>query len=321
MKQEHLKRVRRLLKIAIEVRSMPYQIPSRLWNGLGISKSQFYKDKKALEELGFEFSYDHKKGAFHVNKDPYLPVEDLTLSERLALVMAFRQLSAAGDYILTFEGFNAAKKLAAELPSPFKESLFQDIVLNEGFGCAYEIMEKLRKAVKDRQRIILSYQIPENDAPVPHEVEPYSLFFKRRSLYLDGYSWTEKGIRMYRLNRIKKVQFTPYGFDKVREDYDFGARHKNAFSVFAGDKTEHVVIRFDRKIRPYIEESLWHHSQNIIKEDEGSVLFEADVAYPREMMWWAFRWGAGAEILEPDWLRKEAEQTLREMCRLYGISS
>jgi len=36
-------------------------------------------------------------------------------------------------------------------------------------------------------------------------------------------------------------------------------------------------------------------------------------------MWWAFRWGAGAEILEPDWLRKEAEQTLREMCRLYGI--
>jgi len=38
----------------------------------------------------------------------------LSLSERLFLMMAVRQLSASGDYILTYEGLNAARKLAGD---------------------------------------------------------------------------------------------------------------------------------------------------------------------------------------------------------------
>ncbi|WP_207687176.1 WYL domain-containing protein [Desulfonema limicola] len=81
---------------------------------------------------------------------------------------------------MTFDGFYAAKKLAAELPEPLRQSLFDDIVLKKGFGCEREIMEKLQKAVNGNQRVIITYQKPEQETPETHELDPYHLFFRKR---------------------------------------------------------------------------------------------------------------------------------------------
>ncbi len=181
-------------------------------------------------------------------------------------------------------------------------------------------MERLQTAIGESRRMVLDYLRPESGKSTPEELDPYYLFFKRRALYVEGYSWTEKGIRMYRVNRIKAVGFTPMHCP-VREDYDFARRHKNAFSVFPGEETEKVAVRFGPRARPYIEESLWHHSQVISKEKDGAIRFEVDVAEPREVMWWAFQWGAEAEILEPGWLREEAKKGIQKMSGRYDVSS
>jgi len=305
------------MKIIQEVKTEPRQTVPQMIQMLGISRSQYYKDKDILKNMGFDFTYSRSEKRFILIRDYYPPIEGLSLSERLSLIMAFRQLSATGEYLLTFDGLNAAKKLAAELPEPLRDSLFDDIVLKEGFGCNQEIMERLQHAVTNRQRVILTYQRPGHDEPELHELEPYHIFFRRRALYAEGYSWTEKMICMYRLNRITKVEYTPYGFKEIRDNYNFGTRHRNAFSAFPGDTTEHVKIRFNRRIGEYIRETLWHHSQKITPAGDGGILFEVDVAYPREVMWWAFQWGAGAEVLEPLWLREEAKETIRKMSGNY----
>ncbi len=307
----------RIIRIITEIKSMPRQNAGKLSRELGISRSQFYKDKAALAELGFEFEYSHSRGRFVITRDILL-TEDLTLSERLSLIMAFRQLSAAGDHILTYKGLSAARKLAAGLPEPLRESLFDDIVLKEGFGCSGEVMNMLQQAVTESRRVLLTYRKPDLSGPEIHDLDPYHLFFRRRALYVEGYSYTEKGIRMYRLNRIDNVEFTRYLFT-VPKEYDFGRRHRNAFSAFPGETTERVAVRFDRRTRPYIEESLWHHSQQIAEEPEGGgIIFTVEIAYPREVMWWSLFWGTGAEIIEPDWLREEAKQEVEKMGERYG---
>lgn len=48
--------------------------------------------------------------------------------------------------------------------------------------------------------------------------------------------------------------------------------------------TEKVAVRFSPKVRPYIEKSLWHHSQIISKENDGAIRFEVDAAEPREVI-------------------------------------
>ncbi|MBF0510170.1 MAG: WYL domain-containing protein [Deltaproteobacteria bacterium] len=313
------KRAIRLLKIIQEIKTAPYQTVSQLVISLGISRAQFYKDKAELISLGFEFSYDRSKGRFIITQDPYLPVAGLNLSERLSLLMAVRQLSAAGDYLLTYEGVNAARKLAADLPGPLRESalaLFDDLVLKEGFGCSLETMEALQQAVTENRRVMFTYQRPDLKPPTQEELDPYHLFFQRRALYVEGFSWTHKSIRMYRLNRIQHVRLTGLRFTR-RTDYSFGRRHRNAFSVFSGETTQRVSIRFSRRVRAYIQEALWHHSQTVREDVDGCIIFEVDVAEPREVMWWAFQWGAAAEILSPDWLREEAKQVTAEMANRY----
>jgi len=311
----------RSLKIIQEIKTVPYQTVNQLLQMLCVSRAQFYKDKNDLSTLGFEFSYDRSKKRFVVTRDVYLPVEGLSLSERLFLMMAVRQLSASGDYILTYEGLNAARKLAVDLPQPIRDqalTLFDDVVLKEGFGCSRDVLEKIQRAVTESRRVIISYQPPDKEAPLSYELEPYHIFFRRRALYVEGYSWTDRDIRMFRLNRIKSVQFTAMQFT-VNSAYRFSTRHQNAFSVFPGESTTHASVRFSKKARSYITESLWHHSQKITEYPDNTILFEVDVAEPREVLWWALGWGADAEILEPAWLREEAIQTIRNMLTRYQI--
>ena len=284
---------------------------------MGISKAQFYKDKKVLAELGFVFEYNRNFQRWTVTHDPTLPIENLTLTEQLCLVFSLKQFSAIGDYVVAFEALNAARKLAAGLPVPLRENLFEDFILKEGFGCPPGILDRLQAALNDRKRVIISYQSPGQKMLSRHEVEPYSLFFRRRALYVEGYSWTKREFRMFRLNRVQKVIFTAYGFTQAREGYDFGKRHGNAFSAFPGETTEHVVVRFSERISDFIEETLWHHSQAITENPDGGIRFEVDVAEPREVMWWAFFWGSDAEIVEPGWLREEAKVEIAKMNKRY----
>jgi len=315
-----LKKSHRLIRLISNIKSVPYQTVEQLVAAHGISRAQFYKDKAALAGLGFEFFWDRHRHRFVITRDAYFPVENLSLSERLSLLMAVRRLSATGDYLLSFEALNAARKLTADLPEPAREiavSLFDDLVLRKGFGCQKEVIDKLNMAICEKRRVIFTYQKPSAALPEREELDPYRLFFQDRSLYVEGYASLQRNIRTFRLNRIQDIAFTPINFT-VQDDYNFGDRYRNAFSVYGGEATEKVVVRFAANIRPYIEETLWHHSQVITRENEGAIRFEVQVAEPREVMWWAFRWGAGAEILEPAWLREEAKAEVEKMVGRYG---
>ena len=66
-------RVSRLIRMASEIKTNPQQDPPALIKALGISKPQFYKDKAALEKLGFSFRFDRGQKRFLIDRDPYIP--------------------------------------------------------------------------------------------------------------------------------------------------------------------------------------------------------------------------------------------------------
>src|SRR5712692_10519428 len=98
MERNH-SRIGRLIRMVSEIKTDPQQLPAILIKSLGVSNPQFYKDKEALEKQGFSFRFDRSQKRFVIERDPYIPVHDLTLTETFALVMAVRQLSATGDFI------------------------------------------------------------------------------------------------------------------------------------------------------------------------------------------------------------------------------
>lgn len=313
-------KIPRLLQLASAVKTDPQQTPEELWRFLGVKKAQYHRDKKALEEIGFVFKYDRKHRRFVIQNDPFLPVYNLTLTETFALTMAVRQLSAAGDYILTYDALNAINKIVASAKGIPRELLTENLreaVLREGFGCQPHILQELHKALGEQRRVHILYARPTDEQPQLHTVDPYQIYFKRRALYLDAYCPEIDAYRVFRVNRIHNVQ--PTGMIMPRRvDYNFAQRHRHSFSVFVGDSVQRVRVRFNKERAPYIREACWHRSQQLTEQSDGSLLFEVEVNEPREVGWWVLQWGADAEVLEPESLRQELRETAERLARLYA---
>ena len=309
----------RLLGLIMEIKSQPRQTVPMILARCGISKSQFYEDKKQLQELGFSFHYDRGGKRFVVDSDRFFPVEDLTLGERLILLQVIRKLADLGDYGVSYHAFQVARKLITSLEGPFREAanaLFDNWVLREGFGCSPHLLAQLQQAWTENRRIVMDYRKPHAARIQQYEFDPYLIFFEKRALYVEGYSVAGKGFRRFRISRIEKVRLTGMYFT-VREEYDFARRSRNTFTAFAGEAAQKVVVRFSGRVRPYIEEACHHGSQTVEALAGGDILYTVEVAEPREVLWWALSWGAGAEILEPDWLRREAGEEVKRMYDLY----
>jgi proteasome accessory factor B len=60
-----------------------------------------------------------------------------------------------------------------------------------------------------------------------------------------------------------------------------------------------VKIRFLRTVAGYIRERVWHESQQLSEQPDGSLVFTATVAGVEEISHWVLRWGAGAQVLAP----------------------
>jgi predicted DNA-binding transcriptional regulator YafY len=316
-----LARVPRLIRLITEIKANPRQTPEQLCQALAISRARFFEDKKLLEEtLGFTFHFSRAKGSYEILNDPFLPIVNLTLSEAFALVLAVRQLSASGDYILTYEAVEGIRKIVASAQPALRDflrNILDEIVLRQGFGCDATILEALRRACAEHHHVVIAYHHYEQDSIWPHDIDPYQLFFKRRALYLDAYDKAARAFRVFRVNRIKRVEFTGLRGMMV-SDYSFAARFHDTFSAFVGEGATTVKVRFTKRIAPYIQESLWHGSQQITPLPDGGILYEVRVGYPKEVAWWAMSWGSEAEVLEPPELRAYVAEEVRKLVRLYG---
>ena len=121
--------------------------------------------------------------------------------------------------------------------------------------------------------MIIAYHHYDQDTIGRHTIDPYQLFFKRRALYLDAYDKGAGDLRVFRVNRIKQVE--PTGISGVMvTDYSFATRFQDTFSAFVGEGVTTVKVRFTKRIAPYIQESLWHWSQQLTALPEGGILYE-----------------------------------------------
>jgi predicted DNA-binding transcriptional regulator YafY len=316
-----LARLPRLIRLITEMKTNPRQTPERLYRTLGISRSRYFQDKTLLERaFGFKVQFNRANHSYEILEDPYLPIVDLKLSEAFALILAVRQLSASGDYILTYEAIEGIKKIVASAQPElrgFLQNVLDETVLRDGFGCDAAILESLRQACAEHHHVVIIYEHYDQDTLWRHEIDPYRLFFKRRALYLDAYDKGTRALRVFRVNRIKKLEFTGLRGVMVT-DYSFAKRFQDSFSTFVGEGTITVKVRFTKRIAPYIRESLWHWSQQLTALPDGGLLYEVHVSYPKEVAWWAMSWGSEAEVLEPPELREYVTDEVRKLVAVYG---
>lgn len=147
-------------------------------------------------------------------------------------------------------------------------------------------------------------------------VEPYGVFFARRSWYLVGRKRPAGAMRLYKLARIKRLEATSQTFEMPR-GWTIDRYLENAWEIITRDApTAKVVIDLSKDVAGNMLETQWHPSQQVTMRPDGSARFTARVAGFEEIVWWILSIGSNARVVEPKELRDRVHDEIRRMHRM-----
>jgi len=151
----------------------------------------------------------------------------------------------------------------------------------------------------------------------PYLIEPSGLGY---ATYVIGHNVDMNTLRTYKLERIQHAKI------HSGEKFDIPANFpgidilKNAWSIFHGDETISVALRFHPDVVQRVRETNWHPSMQLI-EDNRYLVMTLQVADTTDLKPWIRGWGANCEVLEPIELREEMEGEAHALAKLYGMET
>lgn len=284
-----------------------------------------YRDLEALQIAGFPI-YNHKKEGKKLwslidTFKTQIPIP-LNMTELLALYFSRNMLSVLKNTIFYDSLASLFQKVKTTLPpdyihylEQFEQSLIAGQKPYKQYGDYQKIINAVNRAISDRCCIEINYYTMSRNQETKRSVAPYKMWFLDGAFYMIGFCQLRKEIRLFALDRIKTFRLTDESFE-VSESFSVEDFMKSSFGVFHGD-TEKVKVRFDADTAGYIKEKMWHATQKIHDQGDGSIIFEVDVAGTDEIKFWIMQWGASATVIEPETLRQKVRSEAKAMVQGY----
>ncbi len=171
-----------------------------------------------------------------------------------------------------------------------------------------QLLAELRKALLYQYRCRLTYTPPHRKA-ADYLFDPYTLLFFNNSLYLGGYAHNRKALRLFLVDRVDRVELLTERFE-VPEEYRADDLTGSAFGLIEG-KTFELKVRFALEVAHLVRERLWHPSQKIEEQEDGSLILSLQVSGEKEILSWLYSYLPHVQVLEPPGLKQLFTEGLR----------
>lgn len=285
-----------------------------------------YRDLEALQTAGFPI-YTENIGGRNVwtvlNKMQHQLPLPLTFTELMALYFSLDMMKILHDTVFYDSLDSLFQKIRAMLPSEslsFLQNVQQTLYVTQRQYKKYskyrQTLSGLNSAALQKKSVVIDYFSMSGKEKTARSVDPYRIWYFNGTFYLVGYCHLRQEIRIFAVDRIKKLQVTEKSFT-VPEDFDIEELMSGSLGAFHG-APQRVRIVFDRDVAGYVGEKVWHESQTLLPQDDGSLVFEANVAVNPDLKSWILSWGAKARVLEPDSLRQEMAEETAALARQYA---
>ncbi|MFX0196318.1 MAG: helix-turn-helix transcriptional regulator [Candidatus Hodarchaeota archaeon] len=287
-----------------------------------------YRDMDALQAAGFPIYSENVNGTVrymlmeHFRKRfPY----PFTMTELMSLYLSADMLKVLEGTVFYESIDSLLKKVRANLPREtrqymdrFKTSFRMDLWPGKDFRKLREKIEKLNDACINHRTVQMRYYALHRDEETVRKVDPYKLWFMDGSIYLIGYCHNRNEFRTFLLDRINDLEVTDHRF-VPRDDFSFEDYIGDTFKVFREEELVEVVVEFDKSIRQLIKEKIWHPSQEIRDNSDGSIRVTFRVAGITEIKHWLLGFGAKVKVLEPANLREEISNEAKALLDQYKV--
>jgi len=298
---------------------------AQLADELDCNARTVYRDLEALQAAGFPLYTDWVDGknlwSLLDTLKHHIPIP-FTLTELLAIYFSRDMLKFLQNTIFHESLESLFEKIKTTIPPESKKYLdtvqqtFQ-VTLKQfkEYGKYREILNTIKDAALNRKTVEMVYFTMGRKKKVRRRVDPYRILFFNGTFYVIGYCHLRKDVRTFALERIKMLTTTDESFS-VPEDFRLEDYMGSGFGVIGG-RPEKIKIWFSPDIAGYIKEKTWHESQVIDQQQDGSIIFEADIAITEELLSWIMSWGAKAEVLEPKSLQDQIHTEALAMLKAY----
>ena len=284
-----------------------------------------YRDLEALQVAGFPIYTDRMEGrnlwSLLDTVRHEIPIP-FSLTELMALYFSRDMLKVFKDTVFYDSLESLFQKIKTTIPPESKKYLKNvEQILHVGlkpykeYSKFKEIINRVNEATQKKKSIDIVYYTMSRKKESKRKVDPYRIWFFNGTFYLIGKCHLRGEVRIFALDRIKMLHLTKDSF-VIPEDFNLDDFMRPSFGVFQGEPIK-VKIWFHTDVAGYIKEKIWHESQEIHPQDDGSILFEAEVAGTDEIKFWTMSWGSKAEVLEPEPLRDEIREEAEVILERY----
>lgn len=142
-------------------------------------------------------------------------------------------------------------------------------------------------------------------------LEPHGLLLGTRRYLVAREAGGDGRLQHYRLDRIRSARLEPDSFARD-PDFDLTTHASRAFGSFHADhEYGEVVWRFSPAAAATAQEFLFHPTQQMNFEEDGSLTVRFSASGHLEMAWHLYMWGDAVEVLAPETLRLMVEKHRR----------
>ena len=169
------------------------------------------------------------------------------------------------------------------------------------------LLALIRDAIRTTRKVKFSYIARSSGRRSRQLVEPYGVLYGNRA-YLVGHTDWAEGPRLWSLANVSETLVTGEIFDRDPK-FDLQQFAERSFGAFQEPPVD-VVLRFNPDAAPDASTFLFHPSQTLQENDDGSLTVRFRAGGLEEMCRHLFSWGESVTVEKPAELRER----LRGMC-------
>ena len=288
---------------------------------LGVHRSTILRNLADIQAPVYE---DH--GRLFLDREAYLVNLRLTLHEALSIHLAGRFMSTCMDRRNPHVA-SALRKLGisleklAPLISHFvrnSANTFDDDSKRQD-PHYLQVLEKITLAWAEKRQVQLWYRGAERKQVKEYTFCPYFVEVSAvgQAVYAIGIIQPQNQTRTFKIERVERIELLKERYT-IPADFNPNAMLAQAWGIwFTDEEPLEIKLRFSARVAARVKETRWHPTEQVTEQPDGSLLWSASIAEPREMLPWVRGWGADVEVLEPEELREKMKEEIEKLIIIY----
>jgi predicted DNA-binding transcriptional regulator YafY len=292
---------------------------------LEVGRRTVLRDIDVLRLSGIGVDYDATKRSYVLRGDYRFAVTGLTDDELLGQATASALASAKG--LDVGEGAEpTSRKIRATgrgragtlLEDARRVTTVLDLKMADHEG-RRETIRTIQWALIDRKCLEGNYAGPYQAAEKRLMLHPYRLCLVKQAWYLIARPDGSNHPVTYRVARFRSLGTLDVAAD-LPAQFDLRGYFGDAWSVFRGDVSHDVEVRFVPEAAALVTETTWHHTQQARWHEDGSVTLSFKIDGLEEVVWWVLGWTGRVEVIRPPELRQLLVSKLQRALTLNDLT-